>query len=101
MAGKQITISQDKILISGELTFATVAAILESSRKLFPRLGSWSCDFSQVTHCDSAGLALLLEWLKMGRQRQTKVRFSQLPQQLLAIAIPAGLNTLLEAVTAD
>lgn len=96
MPTQPITLSQDRILISGELTFPTVASILELSRQLFPQQGPWNCDFSQVTHSDSAGLALVLEWLKMARQRNIKVQFSQLPQQLLSIAAPAGLDALIK-----
>lgn len=99
MANQQITISQDQILISGELTFATVASVLEASYKLFPQQAVWNCDFSQVSDCDSAGLALLLEWLKLAEQRKIKVRFLQVPKQLLSIATPAGLNQLLETTT--
>lgn len=99
MPNPQITIQQDKILISGELTFATVTAVWESSQKLFPQQGSWNCDFSQVTTCDSAGLALLLEWLKLAKQQGKKIRFLELPQQLRSVAVPAGLNELLEEVS--
>jgi phospholipid transport system transporter-binding protein len=100
MPTQPIILSQDRILISGELTFATVGSLLESSHLLFPQQGPWNCDFSQVTHCDSAALALVLEWLKMARQRNIKLRFSQLPQQLLSIAVPAGLGALIEASSA-
>ena len=101
MLKQQITIQEDRILISGELTFSTVTALWEFSQKLFPQQGQWNCDFSQVTSCDSAGLALLLEWIKLAKQKGKKLRFLQLPKQLQAIAAPAGLNALLDEVSAS
>ena len=94
MLNQSITIQQDRILISGELTFATVEGILKQSQKIFPKQGQWNCDLSQVTTCDSAGIALLLEWLKWAGQRQIKLCFFQLPNQLQAIIAAAGLDKL-------
>jgi phospholipid transport system transporter-binding protein len=91
-----ITIQGDRIFISGELTFATVPAVWELSLKLFPEKGAWCCDFSQVTACDSAALALLLEWLKLAKKKAKLLQFLDLPSQLRSLATPAGLNELLD-----
>lgn len=98
MQSPQITVDHDRILISGELTFATVRAIWEASQSLFPRNGQWSCDFSQVTTCDSAGLALLIEWIKRAQKKKIKLRFLELPQQLQSIFSAAKLNKLLDGL---
>lgn len=101
MSEQQTLLSQGRILISGALTFTTVARVLAASHLLFPPEGPWHCDFSQVTACDSAGVALLVEWLKWARQKRVQVRFDHLPQQLESIAMTAGLRTLLEQAKAD
>ncbi len=94
MSNQQIRVEQDRILISGELSFVTVYAVLESSKKLFPPQGPWNCDLSQVSNCDSAGVALLVEWLQLAQQKKIKIRFLQLPQQLQTIIAATGLNQL-------
>ncbi len=93
---QQIRLSGDRFFISGNLSFATAAAVLEESKTLFTQQGPWNCDFSQVQACDSAGLALVLEWIKMAEQRKIQIHLYQLPQQLQSIAASAGLKTLLE-----
>lgn len=96
MFESQIRLSQDRIFISGKLTFATVTSLLEISKTQFPQEGCWNCDFSQVSSCDSAGLALVLEWIKMAGQRNIQIRLHQLPAQLQSIATPAGLKAVLD-----
>lgn len=96
MPDPQILVNQDRIYIKGDLTFATAASLLEESKTHFPIGTPWNCDFSQVSSCDSAGLALILEWIKMARERKTQIRFYQFPPQFLSIATPAGLKAALE-----
>ena len=46
---------------------------------------------------DSAGLALLLEWLRWGRSERRAVAFQNLPEKLVAIARLSGVDELLLA----
>ena len=43
-------------------------------------------DCSAVEESDSAGLAVLLDWLAAAKRRNLSLRFVSLPQRLLAIA---------------
>ena len=72
-------------LVSGELSFATVTELLAQSRSLFtePRI---DIDLSGVTHADSAGLSLLVEWLREAKHQSRELHYSSLPVQLQALA---------------
>lgn len=96
-ANQQISIQGDSLIISGEMTFSTVPDLWKNSQLIFPRQAAWNCDFSQVTSCDSAGLALLLEWLKFSKAQKKKIQFMNIPQQIWSIAAAAGLDAILKS----
>ncbi len=52
-------------------------------------------DLKQVTAFDSAGLALLIEWIRLAENRNIKLQFANIPDQLLAIARLGGLERVL------
>ena len=93
----QLKIEQACIKVSGALTFATVSALRAASQNVFSGQSKWSCDLSLVSACDSAGLALLIDWLKLAKQQHKDIHFLNLPAQLKAIASAAGFDKLLEA----
>lgn len=73
--------------IQGELDFETVTQSLADFRQKQQQLGlPVQIDLSQVTRTDSAGLALLVEWLKIAQQNNKLLEFLNLPEQLLHIA---------------
>jgi phospholipid transport system transporter-binding protein len=80
--------SPGRIAVTGELTFATArdarqlgVLVLEGTRA--DRI---VIDCSAVTRADSAGLAVLLDWLAWGRRKSRKVSLENLPASLVAIA---------------
>ncbi len=78
------------------LTFATTPRLYLQTGELFntplPRL---TFDLAGVQRVDSAGLALLLEWLREARRRSKEICFQNIPGQLAAIAKVSGLNDIL------
>jgi len=82
--------------VSGDLGFESADALLAQSRDLFvesaPQL---SIDLSGVSDADSAGLALMLEWLRWAAAHQRRLRFENVPARLLAIAGLSDLDKLL------
>lgn len=83
--------------VSGELTFSTVNALLNESRAiLFSGAGeALELDLGEVSRADSAGLALLIQWMRMAHHGGRTIRFLNLPQQLLAIAEASDLDEIL------
>ena len=81
--------------VSGELSFATVTALLLQSRSLFAGESDLEVDLSGVTHADSAGLSLLIEWLRLAKQQSKKLHYLALPTQLSALASISEVDGLL------
>lgn len=82
--------------VSGELSFASVPALLEQGNALLAGRGARiQIDLVGVTRADSAGLALLIEWLRVARHHRTSIEFRNIPPQMLAIARVSGLDGLL------
>lgn len=81
--------------LSGELSFATVTALLAQSRSLFAAESALEVDLSSVTHADSAGLSLLIEWLRQAKLHGQQLRYLALPAQLVALASISEVEGLL------
>ncbi|MGM0412161.1 MAG: STAS domain-containing protein [Pseudomonadota bacterium] len=77
--------------LSGALTFATVPEL--ARRQATP---SGAVDLSGVTRADSAGLALLLDWLAAARAGGGDLTYDHLPSQLAAIARVSGITEVLD-----
>lgn len=87
--------SEKMVRIGGELTFSTVTDISAQARRLFEPMTLWNIDFTDVTRSDSAGLVLLIDWMRTAKQASKAITFYNIPQQILAIANASGLDALL------
>lgn len=79
-------------LIHGELTFASIHGKLIDSPPFLRGCKEIILDFSHVTTTDSAGLALMIEWIKLSRHQHAKLSFRNVPKQLLNLAKLSGLD---------
>jgi phospholipid transport system transporter-binding protein len=83
-------------VVEGEMNFMTVPTLLQAMRNLFPASGSEAyIDLAGVTRSDSAGLALLVEWLRLAQARGIRLQFHNFPSQLRDIAQISDLVPLL------
>ena len=80
---------------SGAMNFDTAAQALDAGLGLIPSGQPCTVDLSQVTEADSAGLAVLVEWLAAARKRGTQVRYEGIPSQIFAVARISDLEELL------
>ena len=88
-----------RVTLTGELTFASAREarqlgllVLEGSRA--ERI---VIDCGGVTRADSAGLAVLLDWLAWGRRKSRAISLENLPASLVAIARISEVDGLLQA----
>lgn len=81
--------------VRGTLNADTVTGLLERSEAAFRGTGSLEFDLAEVPDGDSAGLALLIEWLRLGKQHQRTVQFENVPEQIAALARISEVETLL------
>ena len=82
--------------LSGEMSFDTAERILEASEKPFEDHTRIEIDLSGVTLSDSAGLALLLEWITWANHNVREIRFLQTPEKIEAIAKTTEVSDLLK-----
>lgn len=86
----------DRWQVRGDLTFATVLDALARSRPLLGTAAGDLCiDLAGVARADSAGIALLLEWMRMAAAAGRTVRFCGMPAQMHAIARVSDLDHVL------
>ncbi len=85
--------------VHSELSFSTVPELWRQSQGLFsrPDLPRIELDLSQVRFADSAGLALLVAWVRWARTHGKEIHFTQVPQALSALVEAAGLKALLQS----
>jgi phospholipid transport system transporter-binding protein len=72
--------------VSGVLDASTAREVLEESESRFEQFKELDVDLGGVGESDSAGLALLIEWLRVARQGNKAIRFANVPAQIEALA---------------
>ncbi len=99
MTSTQLQVGAEGITkVSGALTFATVNQLWQQSQSVFTRNSAQkiSFDLEAVTQSDSAGVALLLAWIRAAHTKQKQIIFLSLPIQMQAIIKVSGLEGILE-----
>ncbi|TAK85952.1 MAG: anti-sigma factor antagonist [Betaproteobacteria bacterium] len=87
-----------RILISGPVTLANVAAVLDEGRRHLEE-GVRTVDLAEVSEMDSSLLALMLAWLREAKSRNRELAFANLPESLRTIARLYGVDGLLPVST--
>lgn len=77
------------------MTFESVAELWRQSGDMFSDHTVLQIDLAEVTRTDSAGLALLVEWLRAASRQGGRIEFLNLPPQMLALAEAANLEHVL------
>lgn len=90
-----ITFQNNGFHISGDLNFSNVMSVYNKSLQLFDKHAEWVFDFSQLHSSDSAGLALIIEWIKLAKKTDKKVRFNHLPDGIVSLAKAADMDEIL------
>ena len=96
MAGFNIDqVSERVYRVSGDLVFATAVEVLLAGKRLLSVSSKVTFDLGGVTRTDSAGLAVLLEWIDAGRGTGAVIEYLNLPRSLLDIARLSNAESLL------
>lgn len=93
-----ITFDQHQAVVTGTLDFSNVTTIYEKSLQFLQDNNAVTFDFEQLTATNSAGLALLIEWVKFAKANKKKIKFINLDKHLLAIAKLGSVDALLQSV---
>ena len=89
-------LGEGKFALSGHMTFDTAANILHESETPFEEHTLIEVDLSGITESDSAGLALLLEWITWANHTVREIRFTAMPEIIDAIAKVTEVDHLLK-----
>ncbi len=81
--------------VSGWLHFTTVTALLPVGVAAIENGGAGVIDLGGVTGSDSAGLALLIEWLSVAKDARRTLRYENIPSQLTQLARLSEVEDLL------
>ena len=87
--------ADDRLVVEGELDFSTVAQLLGNAQALLEAATELRIDLHGVTRSDSAGLALLIEWMRAAQRLNKPIQFMNTPPQMLAIARVSSLDQIL------
>ena len=83
--------------LDASLTFATVPALHGPGAAHIAAAGNaLQINLQHVEVIDSAGLALLIDWLAVARARHCQLRYSQPPEALLALARLSEVEPLID-----
>lgn len=85
-------IQREAVYISGELDAANVPQRLRESEDWFRAGQETAIDLGGVERADSAGVALLLEWVRSARAANATLVFENAPAQMRAIIDFCALN---------
>lgn len=89
---------QKRYSITGVVDFSTVPSLMSKVVAIY-KIGKQSSfmeldiDLSQVTACNSAGLALILEMAKDARANNITLQLEKIPESLLSIARAYGIES--------
>jgi len=89
-------LGEGRFELTGEMTFETAERILLASEEPFEQHTRIEVDLAGVTKADSAGLALLLEWITWANHTVREIRFNSTPERVQAIARTTEVEQLLK-----
>lgn len=79
-------------VVEGELTFSSIDKETLKSPPFPNKDKDIMVDLGLVSSSDSAGLALMIEWLRQARAKRAQVHFKHIPKQLLTLAKLSGFD---------
>ena len=83
-----------KITLSGPVTLANAARVLEEGRQHLAE-GALTVDLGEVSEMDSALLALALAWLRDAREAKREIAFANPPEAFRTLSRLYGVEELL------
>lgn len=81
--------------VSGALHFTTVSRLLEQGEAAIIEGRAAIIDLGSVAESDSAGLALLIEWLSVAKESKRALRYENIPEQIQELARLSEVEMLL------
>lgn len=90
-----LTVEQQTLILHGDIHFNNAQSIYEASLPYFERHHCNAIDWSQVTHSNSAGIALLVAWKQYAKTHHRTIQLIAIPASLRAIMQVAHCESLI------
>ena len=90
----QITQTDNRWNISGDVIIGTVSTILEASKSL-PIAADTMVDFAKVNNIDTSTISLILEWKRRAQLESQTLKFVNLPANLISLTQLYGVAELI------
>lgn len=88
-----------RLALAGRLTSDSVLELEPQGRALLTTAGaSYEVDLADVTYSSSAGVALMLAWLRAARAADAELMFKNLPASMLGLLRVTELQAMLPVV---
>ena len=84
------------VKVQGPLTFNSILPLLAQGEQILSTQQTIVFDMQAVTQSDSAGLSLLIAWLRMAKKVGCAIQFKNIPLQLAAIVKVCGLEKIVK-----
>jgi len=81
--------------LKGTLSFKTVTALRNQGIDLFNASEALVIDLADIKRSDSAGVALLIEWMRFAQSQGKSISYLNTPSQMLAIVRASSLDSIL------
>lgn len=89
------SLGEGRMQLSGVLDIDSAGGLLSEIADLTYDASAIAVDLREVERSDSAGVAVLIAWMRSARQAQRDIRFLNMPSQMLNIARVSGLDVIL------
>lgn len=90
-----ITFTDSVFSLEGELDFSNVMSIYSKSIPQMTLNHELIFDFSKVKSSNSAGIALMIEWLKLSKQTNKSIHFKCISSDLMSLVKVANLEEMI------
>lgn len=95
MKQANLTLKDNVFFVAGDIDFSNVMSLRQKSLAQFNHQSELAFDFSQVKSSDSSGLALVIEWIKLSKDSNKKIKLMHIPEDLMLIAKASDLDSLI------
>ena len=96
-----LLLSDDGWVLSGEMSFGTAVSLLQFGDSAWRHVAPAWIDLRQVARVDSAGMVVLLAWLKRAKANGGKMELRSVPAQFASLADFYGIGPAIAAGSAS
>lgn len=89
-----LTVNQTTLLLSGSITLHNAMSLYHESLPLVKENGVTTFDLAGLHASDSAGIALMVAWLRLLAKQDKKAVFLNMPLSLQSMAKAASMDSL-------